>query len=188
MLQILKTQEDKTLKEFSINEFEHGSWFNLIKPTADEIKQVANALNIDADFLRDSLDSEERSRIELDDDKLLIITNIPMMEDENSFDTLPLGVIMTPDNIEHTLNGLKNTVDWNDKGNIDDSTFIAQKESEIRFLASNDPYISSQMILFNKLHGRMPEIKLRPNGLGRFYQRLYNRTYPSGSTYEIVWE
>ncbi len=99
MLQILKTQEDKTLKEFSINEFEHGSWFNLIKPTADEIKQVANALNIDADFLRDSLDSEERSRIELDDDKLLIITNIPMMEDENSFDTLPLGVIMTPDNI-----------------------------------------------------------------------------------------
>ena len=99
MLQIFKTREDKTLKELSINEFEQGSWFNLIKPTADEIKDVANALNIDADFLRDSLDSEERSRIELDDDKLLIITNIPLMEDENSFDTLPLGVIMTPHNI-----------------------------------------------------------------------------------------
>lgn|SRR5574344_1387760 len=99
MLQIFKTQEDRTLKELSINEFEQGSWFNLIKPTADEIKDVAAALNIDADFLRDSLDSEERSRIELDDDKLLIITNIPMMEDENSFDTLPLGVIMTPNNI-----------------------------------------------------------------------------------------
>lgn len=99
MLQIFKTGEDKTLKELSINEFEHGSWFNLVKPTADEIKDVAAALNIDADFLRDSLDSEERSRIELDDDKLLIITNIPMMEDENSFDTLPLGVIMTPNNI-----------------------------------------------------------------------------------------
>ncbi len=99
MLQIFKTMEDKTLKELSINEFEQGSWFNLIKPTADEIKDVANALNIDADFLRDSLDSEERSRIELDDDKLLIITNIPLMEDENSFDTLPLGVIMTPHNI-----------------------------------------------------------------------------------------
>lgn len=99
MLQIFKTQEDKTLKELSITEFEKGSWFNLIKPTADEIKDVADALNIEADFLRDSLDSEERSRIELDDDKLLIITNVPMMEDENSFDTLPLGVIMTPDNI-----------------------------------------------------------------------------------------
>ncbi len=99
MLQIFKTREDKTLKELSIDEFEQGSWFNLIKPTADEIKDVANALNIDADFLRDSLDSEERSRIELDDDKLLIITNIPLMEDENSFDTLPLGVIMTPHNI-----------------------------------------------------------------------------------------
>ena len=87
MLQIFKTQDDKTLKEFDIKEFEQGSWFNLVKPTADEIKDVATALNVDVDFLRDSLDSEERSRIELDDDKLLIITNIPMMEDENSFDT-----------------------------------------------------------------------------------------------------
>ena len=99
MLQIFKTQEDKSLKELSIQEFEPGSWFNLIKPTADEIKEVAQALNIEADFLRDSLDSEERSRIEIDDDKLLIITNIPMMEDENSFDTLPLGIIMTPQNM-----------------------------------------------------------------------------------------
>lgn len=99
MLQIFKTQEDKTLKELSITEFEKGSWFNLIKPTADEIKDVADALNIEADFLRDALDSEERSRIELDDDKLLIITNVPMMEDENSFDTLPLGIIMTPNNV-----------------------------------------------------------------------------------------
>lgn len=99
MLQIFKTQEDKSLKELSIDEFEKGSWFNLIKPTADEIKDVAAVLNIEADFLRDSLDSEERSRIEIDDDKLLIITNVPMMEDENRFDTLPLGVIMTPDNI-----------------------------------------------------------------------------------------
>ncbi len=99
MLQIFKTQEDKSLKELSIDEFEKGSWFNLIKPTADEIKDVAAALCIEADFLRDSLDSEERSRIEIDDDKLLIITNVPLMEDENSFDTLPLGIIMTPDNI-----------------------------------------------------------------------------------------
>lgn len=99
MLQIFKTQEDKSLKELSIDEFEKGSWFNLIKPTADEIKEVAAALNIEADFLRDSLDSEERSRIEIDDDKLLIITNVPMMEDENRFDTLPLGIIMTPDTI-----------------------------------------------------------------------------------------
>ena len=95
---------------------------------------------------------------------------------------------MTPDNIEHTLSGLKNAIDWNSKGDLNDSQFIERKESEIRFMASNDPYISSQMILFNKLHGRMPEIKLQPNALGRFYQKLYNRTYPSGSTYEIVWE
>ena len=99
MLQIFKTQDDKTLKELTIEEFDKGAWFNMIKPTADEIKEVAAALNIEADFLRDSLDSEERSRIEIDDDKLLIITNVPVMEDENSFDTLPLGIIMTPDNI-----------------------------------------------------------------------------------------
>lgn len=97
MLQIFKTQDDNTLTELTIENQERGCWFNLIKPTGEELKLVSDILKVTPDFLRDALDEEERSRIEIEDDNILIITNIPMMEDENRFDTLPLGIIITPD-------------------------------------------------------------------------------------------
>ena len=94
MLEILKTT-DKKLIELGINEAQSGSWFNLINPSYDEIQKVSLILNLDESFLRNSLDVDERSRIEIEDDCLLIITNIPIMEDEGAYDTLPLGIIFT---------------------------------------------------------------------------------------------
>lgn len=98
MLQILKTQDNKII-EFSLENIEKGSWINLIKPTSEEIIDVAKKIDIDSDYLRDALDIEERSRIEFDDNVMLIITNIPIMENEDNFDALPLGIILTPDYI-----------------------------------------------------------------------------------------
>ncbi len=94
MIEILKTTENKLL-ELSINEAQSGSWFNLINPSYDEIQKVSLVLNLDESFLRNSLDVDERSRIEFEDDCILIITNIPVMEDEGAYDTLPLGIIFT---------------------------------------------------------------------------------------------
>lgn len=96
MLQILKTIDGQIVEQ-NLEDIERGAWINLIKPTTDEIKEVAAKINIDADYLRDALDVEERSRIEFDDNLMLIITNIPIMEDEDNFDAIPLGVILTPD-------------------------------------------------------------------------------------------
>ena len=95
MIEILKTTEDKKLVELGINEAQNGSWFNLINPDYDEIQKVSLVLNLDESFLRNSLDADERSRIEIEDDCVLIITNIPIMEDEGTYDTLPLGIIFT---------------------------------------------------------------------------------------------
>ena len=94
MIEILKTTDNKLI-ELGINEAQSGSWFNLIEPTYDEIQKVSLILNLDESFLRNSLDVDERSRIEIEDDCLLIITNIPTMEDEGTYDTLPLGIIFT---------------------------------------------------------------------------------------------
>lgn len=96
MIEILKTTDKNKLVELGINEAQNGSWFNLINPTYDEIQKVSLILNFDESFLRNSLDTDERSRIEFDDDCALIITNIPIMEDEDAYDTLPLGIILTP--------------------------------------------------------------------------------------------
>ena len=95
MIEILKTTDDKKLIELGINEAQNGSWFNLINPDYDEIQKVSLVLNLDESFLRNSLDADERSRIEIEDDCVLIITNVPLMEDEGAYDTLPLGIIFT---------------------------------------------------------------------------------------------
>jgi magnesium transporter len=83
-----------------VNEFVKGCWINLTNPTDEEIERVVQALNIPADFLRDSLDEEERSRIEKEDNSLLIIVDIPMIQSgskEEKYITLPLGMIITED-------------------------------------------------------------------------------------------
>ena len=99
MIKILKTEEDKKLSKLSINEAVSGSWFSLINPNEEEIKQVSLVLGLDEDFLLNSLDLDEKSRIEIADGNILIITNLPIITDEGSFDTLPLGIIYTPTSI-----------------------------------------------------------------------------------------
>ncbi len=94
MIEILKTTDNKLI-ELGINEAQSGSWFNMVNPSYDEIQKVSMILNFDESFLRNSLDVDERSRIEVEDDCMLIITNIPLMEDEGTYDTLPLGIILT---------------------------------------------------------------------------------------------
>ena len=99
MIKIFKTEENKKLSTLSISEAVSGSWFNLINPTEEEIKQISLVLGLDEDFLRNSLDLDERSRIEIEDGNVLIITNLPIMTEDGCFDTLPLGIIYTPTSI-----------------------------------------------------------------------------------------
>lgn len=99
MLEIFKTQDDKSLKILSLNDAESGSWFNMINPSLEEIQKVSLVLDLDESFLKNSLDVDERSRIEYEDGNLLVITNVPFMDEEGNFDTLPLGIIYTPESI-----------------------------------------------------------------------------------------
>ena len=99
MLEITKTQDDGTLKTLDLNEAVSGSWFNLINPTREEIQQVSLVLGLDESFLNNSLDADELSRMEFEDGNLLVITNVPIMDDEGNFDTLPLGLIFTHESI-----------------------------------------------------------------------------------------
>ena len=99
MIKILKTEDNKKLLKLSISEAVSGSWFSLISPNEEEIKQVSLVLGLDEDFLLNSLDLDERSRIEIEDGNTLIITNLPIMTEDGCFDTLPLGIIYTPTSI-----------------------------------------------------------------------------------------
>ena len=100
MINIYKTTLEGELLE--LEEFEKGSWISLIKPNEEEIQRVSKSLGVDVDFLKAPLDDEESSRLEIEDGQELIIIDIPMVEhqeDSMSYYTLPLGIILTKENI-----------------------------------------------------------------------------------------
>jgi magnesium transporter len=97
MLAILKTTEAGLER---LEEFEPGSWIDLVSPTREELRRVSSELNIPLDFLSAPLDEEEKSRVELDDGLALVIVDIPVLVvegDERNYATIPLGMIVHPD-------------------------------------------------------------------------------------------
>lgn len=99
MLKTFVTNELGVIQEGT--EIVKGCWVNLISPTEEEINYTAHQLQIPLDFLKDPLDEEERSRIEKEDDNILIIINMPLVTrdefDRPIYDTIPLGMIITND-------------------------------------------------------------------------------------------
>lgn len=71
-------------------------WVNLTAPSESEISDVSQSLDIPLDFLTDPLDLDERARIEIDDNCLLIVLHTPVRRtagDSVPFATVPLGIV-----------------------------------------------------------------------------------------------
>ena len=98
MLKIYKTEEAGKLVKLKKSKTISKSWFNLINPTAEEIRQVSTLLKVDSDILRNSLDADERSRVELDEGVFSTIVNLPLLDEEGNFDTLPCGLVFSGEN------------------------------------------------------------------------------------------
>lgn len=80
-----------------------GCWISVVDPTAQEIQQLIETYGLDSGFVRSSLDEEESSRIEREDDQTLIIVDTAMSEIQAEetilFFTLPLGIIITEEHV-----------------------------------------------------------------------------------------
>lgn len=78
-----------------------GCWISVVDPTAQEIQQLIESYKLDSGFVRSSLDEEESSRIEREDDQTLIIVDTAVSEIQTEetilFFTVPLGIIITQD-------------------------------------------------------------------------------------------
>ena len=92
-------------KLVKLEAMEPGCWVNIHPPIAKgEIKEFAKKMDIELDFLMDSLDADERSRYEKEEDARLILVNAPTLnnsapENESLYLTLPIGIILIPDNV-----------------------------------------------------------------------------------------
>ena len=95
MLKIYKSMESGPLQELTLKTLEKGAWINIIDPTPYELKVVSNLTEVDPDFLRSALDDEERSHTDVEDDSVMVLTNVPVCRDKDSYDALPLAIIVT---------------------------------------------------------------------------------------------
>ncbi len=104
MVDIFKKSGDELIR---IEQAEPGCWINIYPPfNHDNLEDISNTYNIPLDFLIDSLDINERSRYEYEDDIKLIVLNTPVdnegeiVDDDRSvYVTLPIGIIIMPDMI-----------------------------------------------------------------------------------------
>lgn len=98
MIHFYQTQ-DNCVRE--IKEPAPGCWISVIDPTAQEVQTLIEDYGLDSGFVRSSLDEEESSRIEREDDQTLIIVDTAVSEiqteDTILFFTVPLGIIITGD-------------------------------------------------------------------------------------------
>lgn len=110
MIQYFKIEQHQTI---AIDKPMNGSWVNVLPPLKqEEFTELSTALQIPIDFLKDSLDIDERSRYEVEDDVKLIVIKTPT--ENNSFNdsdafyiTIPICIILTEGQIV-TVNSFEN--------------------------------------------------------------------------------
>ena len=85
-----------------IDAIRNGVWIELTDPTHEEAQKIASKLKIDIEDLLSAIDPEEKNRIELQEGYTLILVDIPAIEvrhGQRSYTTIPLGIILTQDEI-----------------------------------------------------------------------------------------
>ncbi len=97
MIRYFRT-DNQTVHE--LEKIDDGAWVQMIDPTVEESKKIAEILDVDIEDVQAALDEEESSRIELQDGYTLILVDIPTTEirhEKQLYTTIPLGIILTQD-------------------------------------------------------------------------------------------
>ncbi|MGL5973276.1 MAG: magnesium transporter CorA family protein, partial [Oscillospiraceae bacterium] len=104
MLTYYKTYNDKVIE---VEKLEEGCWVNVINPSKSDFLFLIETMGIEEDFIRASIDPEERAHIDIEENKTLVILDMPTKcEDDKDnikntvlYTTLPIGIVLTPDNV-----------------------------------------------------------------------------------------
>ncbi|MDY3982463.1 MAG: magnesium transporter CorA family protein [Veillonellaceae bacterium] len=97
MLTVYKHTEDGMVSDTTVADATKGSWINLVNPDPDELALINIMTEIPTDVLKTALDMEERSHIETEDNYIFVVINIPALRGTDTYDTVPLGIFVTPD-------------------------------------------------------------------------------------------
>ena len=80
-----------------LKEYQPNCWINSQELTNEEVEILLSQYNEPREFVMDALDIDERSRIEVDEDMVMIILRVPLNNQNNGipFITVPLGIIVS---------------------------------------------------------------------------------------------
>lgn len=112
MVEIFKTN-DSLRKIEKVDVIERGVWINMCNPTQEEIEYIIDNTGADRTFIENSLDTEERSHIDTEDDQVLVSINVPIKEMTSKaskvkkYTTVPLGMIIVRDDYIITISSEK---------------------------------------------------------------------------------
>lgn len=146
---------DMKTNQFSkVNDFERGTWINMVNPNEEEIEEICEELKIDSDFIKYPLDYEEKARIDKEDDATLFIIDVPIIEEKDGkklYTTMPLGMIVVRDDFFITVS-LRETSIIKDfeKGRI--KNFYTYKKTRfiLQILYNNSSHFLSVLKQINK--------------------------------------
>lgn len=97
MLTIYKHDEHGHIFDETVSGASKGAWINLVNPNSEELMRVNSVTEIPIDVIKAALDVEERSHVEVEEKYIFVVINIPVSRGADSYDTLPLGIFITPD-------------------------------------------------------------------------------------------
>ncbi len=114
MFKMYSTDLETNITE-ETKEYKKGNWIKMVSPSDDEIKTVCENIGIQEDFIRYALDSEEKARIDVEDDDntILFIIDTPIIEIESGtkvYSTMPIGIIFVRDDYIITVSLNKNPI------------------------------------------------------------------------------
>lgn len=147
MIQIYKSESESNCNLKTLDNIENGSWINIVAPSNEELILISKKTGVSLDLLKSALDDEETSRIEIEDDCLLVIVDIPFTEMEDNsltYDTYPLSIIHTDKQIITVC--LKNSKILTDFANQKVKSFYTFKKS--RFILQILNRISTYYLIY----------------------------------------
>ena len=117
MIKYYKREQNNIVE---IDRPEKDCWINVYPPFDHKrLAQLSDAIDIPIDFLLDSIDINERSRFEVDDNVKLIVINTPIENDlehfvdnEAFYITVPVGIILTKDHNIIISSAQNRVIDW----------------------------------------------------------------------------
>ncbi|HQV77391.1 MAG TPA: magnesium transporter CorA family protein [Chitinophagales bacterium] len=154
MITIYKKIED-TLQ--SIQQVEKDCWINIAPPfSMAQLEQFAKEQSIPFSYIVDCIDQYERSRYEQQEDAKLIVINTPILnegfdlEDEATYITIPVGIILIPDIIITVCSVNNPLIEWFERNFQKNINLQNRNDFVIRIFERNIYYFLHYLREINK--------------------------------------